>query len=73
VEPLDALPESLGDWDLELADGGRSIHYSFNPDDHDARVPELIRAVQAADIELIDLDTRRNSLEEIFVDLVREP
>jgi len=73
AEPLDSIPDQLRDWELELADEGRSIHYSFNPDDPDARVPELIRAVQTADIHLIDLDTRKNSLEEIFVDLVREP
>jgi ABC-2 type transport system ATP-binding protein len=73
ARPLETLPEALSSWQLELADGGRSIHYSFNPDDREARVPELIRAVQGADIELLDLDTRRNSLEEIFVDLVREP
>jgi len=72
VQPLHALPESLEAWGLELANGGKSILYSFNPEDGDARVPELIRAVETAEIELIDLDTRRNSLEEIFVDLVRE-
>ncbi|OAB57898.1 multidrug ABC transporter ATP-binding protein [Leptolyngbya valderiana BDU 20041] len=73
AEPLAALPENLRDWDLELADEGRSIHYSFHPEDQDSRVPELIRAVQQAEIELVDLDTRKNSLEEIFVDLVRDP
>ncbi|MEN1726980.1 MAG: ABC transporter ATP-binding protein [Pseudomonadota bacterium] len=71
--PLAALPETLQDWDLELADEGHSIHYPFHPEDQDSRVPELIRAVQKAEIELVDLDTRKNSLEEIFVDLVRDP
>ena len=73
AEPLDILPDSLRGWELELTDEGRSIHYCFNPEEQDAGVPELIRAVQAAEIGLVDLDTRRNSLEEIFVDLVREP
>jgi ABC-2 type transport system ATP-binding protein len=72
AHPIEALPEALHDWQLELVDEGRSIRYSFHPDDRDSRVPELIRAVQAAEIELVDLDTRKNSLEEIFVDLVRE-
>jgi len=72
AHPIEALPEALQDWQLELVDEGRRIRYSFHPDDRDSRVPELIRAVQAAEIELVDLDTRRNSLEEIFVDLVRE-
>jgi len=72
AHPIEALPEALHDWQLELVDEGRRIRYSFHPDDRDSRVPELIRAVQAAEIELVDLDTRKNSLEEIFVDLVRE-
>jgi ABC-2 type transport system ATP-binding protein len=72
AEPLEALPETLKAWDLALADEGRSIHYQFHPEDRESRVPELIRAVQAAEIELVDLDTRKNSLEEIFVDLARE-
>ncbi|MEE4329284.1 MAG: ABC transporter ATP-binding protein [Wenzhouxiangella sp.] len=73
AEPLDSIPAALDGWELELARNGRSIHYSFNPESQDARVPELIRAVQAAEITLLDLDTRINSLEEIFVDLVRDP
>jgi len=71
--PLGAVPEALDAWGLELADEGHALHYNFNPDDGSSRVPELIRAVEAAEIELTDLDTRKNSLEEIFVDLVREP
>lgn len=71
--PLGSLPEALSAWNLQLADNGTCIHYSFHPDDEDSRVPDLIRAVQNAEIEFKDLDTRKNSLEEIFVDLVRQP
>jgi len=73
AEALQTLPDALQDWDLELANEGRSIHYQFHPEDQNSRVPELLRAVQQAEIEWIDLDTGKNSLEEIFVDLVRDP
>ncbi|AKS40444.1 ABC transporter ATP-binding protein [Wenzhouxiangella marina] len=73
TQALEQLPESLAGWDLELVNGGRSIRYSFHPEDSELRLPGLIRRVHEAGIELSDLDTRQSSLEEIFVDLVREP
>lgn len=72
AEPLAAIPESLQDWDLALAEDGNSISYSFDRERGQSRLPALIRRVHEAGIELSDLDTRQSSLEEIFVDLVRE-
>jgi len=72
AEPLKAIPESLQDWDLALAEDGSSISFSFDRERGHSRLPALIRRVHEAGIELSDLDTRQSSLEEIFVDLVRE-
>ncbi len=72
ARPLEALPESLEDWGLELANEGRALIYSFRPEDSELRLPGLIRRVHEAGIELHDLDSRQSSLEEIFVDLVSE-
>jgi ABC-2 type transport system ATP-binding protein len=70
--PIAALPEALGDWPLELKDGGREIEYSFDSGDERNGVPALLKRIGELGIALHDLNTRESSLEEIFVSLVSE-
>lgn len=71
-EPLDSIPEALADWDLTLNAGGTELEYSFNASDEQSCVPALLRRMHQNGIEFTDLNTRQSSLEEIFVNLVRE-
>lgn len=72
AEPLDVVPESLADWPLTLSDGGYTLDFEFNAGDEQSCIPVLIRRIQDSGLEFSDLSTRQSSLEEIFVDLVRE-
>jgi len=71
-KPMNELPESLGEWSLTLADRGRRLDYSFAADEEHACVPVLLKRLQAQGIEFTNINTRQNTLEEIFVDLVHE-
>lgn len=70
AEKLDAVPAALSGWDLELADEGHQLVYTFDANDEDTGIPRLLRAMDEAGIGFTDLDTSKSSLEEIFVDLV---
>lgn len=70
-QPLVEIPESLQEFRLELGDQGNMLRYAFDAKGERTGVTRLLTALQAADITFRDLDTRQNSLEDIFVDLVR--
>ena len=71
-EPLQAIPEGLADWQLELRQDGTELCLSFKAGEEQSRIPGLLRRIGELGIEFRDLNTRESSLEEIFVDLVRE-
>ncbi|HEX7857366.1 MAG TPA: ABC transporter ATP-binding protein [Sphingobium sp.] len=70
--PIDAIPASLGAHGLALSEDGTKLTYSFDGNAEDTGIPQLMAAMQAEAIAFSDLDARRSSLEDIFVDLVQE-
>ncbi len=71
AEPLEAPPEGLADYALELSDDGQTLTYTFETERERTRVATLLRALNDAGIVFSDLHTSQSSLEDIFVDLVR--
>jgi len=67
---LDAVPGSLAGYSLTLAADGAELVYTYEPGL--THIPALLRDVHAAGIRFKDLQTTQSSLEDIFVDLVRE-
>ena len=74
VEPvLVALPATLASVaGLTLGAGGREIGYVYDPGATQDAVPALLEALRDAGVRVKDLETSQSSLEEIFVNLVRE-
>jgi ABC-2 type transport system ATP-binding protein len=73
VEPLSALPDTLDEWDLQLADNGRRLEYTFDTTAERTGVASLIRRMSELGIQFKDLETKSSSLEDIFVSLVHTP
>jgi ABC-2 type transport system ATP-binding protein len=70
TETMEAVPEGLSDWHLELADEGHQLVYSFDANDESTGIPSLLRKMSDLGIGFADLDTSKSSLEDIFVGLV---
>ena len=70
-EPWSALPADLSDYQLELANGGAELVYTFDAQSEDTGIAGLLRRLSAAGVDFKDLRTEESSLEEIFVSLVR--
>jgi ABC-2 type transport system ATP-binding protein len=70
-QPLAALPSELADWQLELADNGHALVYTFDAQRRDTGIAQLLRRLNELAIDLKDLHSSESSLEEIFVNLVR--
>lgn len=70
---LPQLPASLAAWPLALSANGLQLVYTFDTQQEDTGIAELLRAVAAEGIDFKDLHSSESSLEDIFVNLVRQP
>jgi ABC-2 type transport system ATP-binding protein len=71
-QPLEQIPEPLANWSLELHDDNRRLVYTYDPHGK-SRITELLEHLRASGIVVDDVTTSQSSLEDIFVDLVKEP
>lgn len=71
-EKLDAIPESLAAYDLALAEGGRSLTYTYTTAREGNAVSALFADIAALGLAFEDVATSESRLEDIFVQLVRQ-
>ncbi|WP_217267762.1 MULTISPECIES: ABC transporter ATP-binding protein [Halomonadaceae] len=74
-EPMSALPASLASYPLALSEDGSELTYTYDAArgaGNDGGITLLLGALHSAGITFKDLHTRQSSLEDIFVDLVKE-
>ena len=74
ARPLAALPPEIARFPVELEPGGEVLCYrgGDGTGKGKAEVATLTKALIAADIDYVGIDTRESSLEEIFVSLLGE-
>lgn len=71
-QPLDAVPQALAGYGLELSADGGALTYTYDNQSERPGVASLLRDLEREGIAFRDLDTVNSSLEEIFVNLVRK-
>jgi ABC-2 type transport system ATP-binding protein len=72
TKPLGAVPSELDHWRLKLGNGGGELLYSFEAAEESTGIPALLKRLSELGIGFTDLQTRQSSLEDIFVDLVKQ-
>ena len=70
--PLAAIPAELAGHALELSADGQQLVYTFDAQDERSGIDVLLRRLAELGIDFKDLRTSQSSLEDIFVDLVKE-
>ena len=68
--PLPSVPASLLPYNLSVNAEKSELVYTYDTQEEHSHIPSLLRDLNAAGIELKDLQTTQSSLEDIFVDLV---
>jgi ABC-2 type transport system ATP-binding protein len=69
---LDAIPDDLARYGLELAADGRELVYTYDTQTEHTDITALLGDLTRTGIGFRDLQTKQSSLEEIFVNLVKE-
>lgn len=72
LQALQEVPVSLSGFNLSLQDKGAALVYTYDAHSESSDITELLDAIAAAGLQFRDLETRQNSLEEIFVNLVKK-
>ena len=69
--PLDSIPAELNHLPLELTNDGLDLIYSFDTQQEQTGIADLLKQLSNHGIDFKDLNSSQNSLEDIFVNLVR--
>ena len=69
---LNQLPKELSEKNINLSDDGLSLTYIYDTKQKKTGITKLLSNLSNSGINLRDIQTDQSSLEEIFVNLVRE-
>jgi ABC-2 type transport system ATP-binding protein len=72
AKTLDRIPDQLAQHKLELSSDGHELTYSYDTQGERTGITTLLHDLAEADIRFRDLNTKQSTLEEIFVNLLRE-
>ena len=71
-EKISKIPDKLEKYNLTIGDNNISLDYIYNVDAKRTGITNLLQDLKDAGLKLADLKTEQNSLEKVFVSLVRE-
>ncbi len=71
-QPITEIPAALQTYQLELSEDGTRLSYNYDVKSERTGITALLQSVNEAGMQLKDLHTSQSSLEEIFVNLVRD-
>lgn len=72
-EPMTDVPTELADYELDINADGSELIYTYDTQCERTGITALLGELQRVGIKFHDLNTSQSSLEDIFVDLVRQP
>ncbi len=71
-KPVASIPDALAAFQLERSDDGTELTYTYDTRSERTGIRRLLNALDETGLTFRDLQTTQSSLEDIFVDLVRE-
>jgi ABC-2 type transport system ATP-binding protein len=72
TETVNLIPPTLDKFGLDLSDDGMQLTYTYDTQAERTGITTLLSALHRAGISFNDLNTTQSSLEDIFVNLVRD-
>jgi ABC-2 type transport system ATP-binding protein len=72
IQATNKIPNKLKSYDLDLANDGKAFTYTYDTKSERTGITGLLNDLQAAGMQMRDVQTQQSSLEDIFVGLVQE-
>lgn len=69
--PISRIPEGFSEFRLELAQDGRTLVFDFDANAEETGIAGLLKRLDERGVDFSDVHSSESSLEEIFVNLVR--
>ena len=70
IEPVEALPATMAEFNLAVSHDGTALSFTFEPSGERTGLTRLLTAMRDEAIHFHDLRTEQSTLEDIFIDLV---
>ena len=71
-DPAAHLPDAVASYGATLSEDGMAVLFAYDTKGARPPIAALLADIESAGLKLVDVRTRQSSLEEIFVDLVKE-
>ena len=71
-EPAAILPQTLISYDLILTEDGKRLVYTYDTMSDSTGITDLLQEIKTAGLMLKDMQIKKSSLEDIFIDLVND-
>ena len=71
-ESIEAIPATLAEYELTLEGGGETLLYTYGSTEERTGITRLLATVNTSGLGIRDVQTSQSSLEDIFVNLVRD-
>ena len=71
-ESIEAIPAALAEYELTLEGGGETLLYTYDSTEERTGITWLLASVNTSGLRIRDVQTSQSSLEDIFVNLVRD-
>ena len=71
-DTVDSLPVKLDNYNLKVLNNGLSVSYDYDSKSKRTGITSLLQDMKESGLKLKDINTEQSSLENIFVELVRE-
>ena len=71
-DAVDTLPLKLNSYNLKVLNNGLSISYNYESKNKHTGITSLLQDMKESGLKLKDIKTEQSSLENIFVELVKE-
>ncbi len=70
--PITSIPQTLAAYETHLSDDGVTLTHTYRAQETHSDVDEFMSAVKSAGLHYCDIETEKSSLEDIFVQLLKE-
>ena len=71
-DTINSLPVKLDNYNLKVLNNGLSVSYNYDSKSKQTGITSLLQDMKESGLKLKDINTEQSSLENIFVELVRE-